>query len=335
MDQQKALLWVKNNISSFGGDPDNVTIFGESAGGHSVIAHVVSPLSAGLFSKAIISSGSYNLDHKNIDQANAVGMTIASKVGCDTGTTSEQLACLKKAPTAKLSTNEISNLYNDQFTIDGTIIPDSFANLIKEGKINQVPIINGFQNNEGTFFAGVVENDAGKKIDKDLYINSMLGFYGKEFSTTKETNENTDFTLKLSEDLSHHKFICPSLHFNKNASNQTLLYSYVFNDKTASQYIPDMSNPYLAAHTSELAYFFEGFRGATGKRNVLTEKQARLSENIMTYWSNFIKNGNPNQGESVKEEWFAFNDVNMRAIEFTENGPAKINNLSTKYSCDQ
>ena len=333
LDQQKALLWVKNNISSFSGDPNNVTIFGESAGGHSVIANILSPLSSGLFNKAIISSGSYNLDQKNIEQANRIGIEVAKKVGCDVGTASNQLGCLKLLPTAKLATTEISNLYNDQFTIDGEILPRPFNEAVEKGNFNKVSIINGFQNNEGNFFAGVIENSTKTKIDKDLYIKSMQGLYGKEFSSVKETNENTDFTVKLGNDLTKYKFICPAIQFNKDISNKTPVYSYVFNDQTAPQYIDKMSKPYLAAHTSELIYFFEGFHGATGKKVALTNKQQRLSNAMMSYWSNFIKNGNPNQGDSIKEKWFKFESGNMRAIEFTENGIYNIENLATRYKC--
>lgn len=335
LDQQKALSWVQRNIASFGGDPDNVTLFGESAGGHSVLANIVSPLSSGLFKKAIISSGSYNLDQKNIAQANAVGLEVAKAVGCDDGTPDGQLACLKKTPVAKLATTAISNLYNDQFTIDGDIIPYTFNEAIAKGKVNKVDIINGFQNNEGTFFAGVIENDAGKKIDKQIYTASMMTLYGKSFSSVEETDDNTDFTAKLSDDLTKYKFICPSLQFNAEMAKKNRLYAYVFNDKTAPQYIPKMSRPYLAAHTSELIYFFDGFHGATGVKQALTKEQQRLSDNIVSYLSNFIKNGDPNQGAPVREKWTEFNTEHMMAIEFSDKGIFDINNLSKKYVCPQ
>lgn len=334
MDQQKALEWVKNNIDAFGGDPNNVTIFGESAGGHSVVANIMSPLSKGLFNKAIISSGTYNLDQRTVEEANKAGIEVAKIVGCEEKNESEQLECLKKVPSNKLITNQVSDLYNDQFTIDGTILPSTFDIAIKNGDFNKVNIINGFQNNEGTFFAGVIENGAGKKIDKELYIASMHTLFGKEFSTPEENEKNTDFTLKLSEDLTKRKFICPSLSFDKAISAKTNIYSYVFNDVTAPQYIPKMSIPYLASHTSELLYFFKGFHGATGTQHVLDSKQQELADNMVSYFSNFIKNGNPNEGYKLAVEWKPYTGKNKNSIEFSDKGINGISDVDANYECN-
>src|SRR5216684_4493519 len=91
MDQQAALRWVRRNIRSFGGDPSRVTIFGESAGGLSVHSHLASPLSAGLFHRAIVESGAYSLTQPSLSQAEAQGQALADHVGC----TDQTAECLR------------------------------------------------------------------------------------------------------------------------------------------------------------------------------------------------------------------------------------------------
>ena len=101
MDQQAALKWVQTNIASFGGNPGNVTLFGQSAGGMSTLAQISSPLSAGLFHKAIVQSGAYNLQPLTISTAQALGQTFASATGC----ASQTAACLQALPVSTILAN--------------------------------------------------------------------------------------------------------------------------------------------------------------------------------------------------------------------------------------
>src|SRR5262249_25808107 len=94
MDQQAALRWVRSNIARFGGDPHNVTIAGESAGGRSVLAHLVSPGSRGLFQRAVVQSGAFALHQQSLADAESFGTSFATAVGCSDQTA----ACLRHAP---------------------------------------------------------------------------------------------------------------------------------------------------------------------------------------------------------------------------------------------
>ena len=94
MDQQAALRWVRRNIARFGGDANNITLFGESAGGLSVHAHLASPKSKGLFERAIVQSGAYSIDTPSLTTAEATGLAFGSLVGCAT----QDAQCLRNVP---------------------------------------------------------------------------------------------------------------------------------------------------------------------------------------------------------------------------------------------
>ena len=110
MDQQAALRWVQRNIRGFGGDPRDVTLFGESAGGLSTLAQLVSPGAHGLFQRAIIESGTYDLTQQSLATAETAGAAFAAKVGCASNTA----ACLRSLPVSTIVDNEDFSGYTPQ-----------------------------------------------------------------------------------------------------------------------------------------------------------------------------------------------------------------------------
>lgn len=334
MDQQLALKWINQNIHAFGGDPKNITIFGESAGGQSVAAHIISPLSKGLFQRAISASGPYHTDTKDLNDAKKVTQTIAKSLGCY-GTPQQISTCLKSKPTEAFLSTEFAPLFSDGFYLDQTTLFHPYAVAFEKNQFNKVDLISGYNQDEGTLFAGVFENEKGTKLDWQDYEQILGIFYGKNARQDIFANTiypaNTDYTKQLAVDLGKYKFICPIMRFNNVASSKIPTYGYEFADHTIPLYIQPMSLPHGAYHTSELMYLFKDFHGATGHVQQLTPTQKQLSEKMLSYFSNFIKTGNPNAKGLT--EWSRYNAKSQSSIQFQPSGAQRISNLNQKWNC--
>src|ERR1700733_5017563 len=149
MDQQLAMRWVRDNIVFFGGDPFNITIFGESAGGLSVFSQLTSPSAANLFQKAIIESGAYNLSTQTLATAEAAGATFATATGCG----SQTAACLRALPVPAILASENPAGYTPN--IDGDFLPLSLNAALATGQFNRVPVIHGSNHDEWRLFTAI------------------------------------------------------------------------------------------------------------------------------------------------------------------------------------
>ncbi|ROM50793.1 carboxylesterase/lipase family protein [Pseudomonas rhodesiae] len=336
MDQQAVLRWVHQNIDRFGGDPGNVTLFGQSAGGHSVLAQIVSPTANNLFQKAIVSSGSYSLIQPSVEESSALGEQIAVNVGCGALTGKEAAACLRGLPSDMLLEKLPTNFVSDQVTTDGSIIPLQFSDAFKEGRFNRVTIINGFNSNEGTFFAALSMLKTGRPINYQDYLIGLKVFLGanigeKLFAVANPLRNSKDLGVEFASFFGRAKFICPTPIISSWLSKYVPVYEYEFADMTAPSFLPAISLSYKASHTSEIQYIFKGFHGASGKVSELNKDQLNLSSRMVDYWVNFSRTGNPNDQNT--NTWVPFDSKDESTMLFSTIHSRMITNVSEKYEC--
>jgi para-nitrobenzyl esterase len=320
MDQQAALRWVKGNIARFGGDSRNVTIFGESAGGFSVLAHLVSPLSAGLFKRAISQSGAYGLSGPSLSTAEAQGVGIAQGVGC--GGAADVLACLRATPVPALSQN--LQLATGELTppVDGRVLPKSLGESIANGEINRVPVIEGSTHDEfslfyktaieDALFAGIPPAPALYVLIVPLFVDTLqldksAGFIFQEYPISNYDNKVGLALTRIGTDV---LFSCPGRRVAQGLSPQVPAFAYEFNDPKAPNIfnLPPTNFPYGSFHASELPYLFDSTTFAGGGHAPFSPEQEQLSAAMIDYWTQFARTGNPNGSRSP--QWPAYTSAN-------------------------
>jgi len=326
MDQQLALQWVQENISNFGGDRNRVTIFGESAGGQSVLANLASPSGSGLFEQAIAESGAYFHFQDYWDPISIVplvtaetmgtvfvpaGTTLAANLGCS-GQTTQTAQCLRATPASTIVETEPGFLFP---IIDGTVLTQTLDAAFTSGEFNRVPIINGINHDEARADVALQYDLAGNALTDAEYPAAVAAFFGLPVSNQfVQTLVNVEYPLSnyppphgysvsaplaLSALFTDINYVCTARKADLSLSKYVPTYTYEFNDDKAPSFspflpapLPPLSFPLGAAHGVELEYLFD--LSAFGITPKFTGKQQKLSDTIIDYWTQFAKTGNPN-----------------------------------------
>ena len=302
LDQQLVLKWVKDNIASFGGDPGRVTLGGQSAGSFDTAANVVSPLAAGLFNRAIFQS--VVLDSLPLPAAERIGTAVSVATGCGPGATPEVAACLRSLPAEAILAVQGTEAATSPLVVpltiaDGTILPSrGVFDAFRTGKFNHMPILSGFVHDEANFFEAPQVYYSGKPISEEDVTNYVQATYGADAPKVLAAfNPSSYPTPQLALVAIRTPFyICPQFTINKAISSQVPFYAYQFNDETAPSYTPPLPDfEWLAYHTGDIQYLFPGFHGGPkGIPQTLNRQQKVLSDQLVAFWSNFARTGNPN-----------------------------------------
>lgn len=313
LDQQAALAWVKANIDKFGGDPTKVTIFGVSAGGNSVWAHITSPKSAGLFHRAISISGLWatNWNWMGFDEpaqpfglsdAEATGVRFAEASGCN-GLGRSAARCLRNTTVADLveiGSSEFGAVdFNWGPTTGGSVLPRPLKEALSIGAFNRVPIINGSTHDEAMpsvmmSFWLYMNNP----LTPEVYAQTLEQRFGADASTvlTQYAVETYGSAIHayaaVDTDL---QSSCYTRTINQLAAAYTPVYAYEFNDFNAPcsfcEQVFGGPPPYApkAYHLADMQFVFPSLNDAAP----LSPEQLELSERMVEYYSSFAESGTP------------------------------------------
>jgi para-nitrobenzyl esterase len=328
MDQQIALEWVRHNIVFFGGNPRNVTIFGESAGGQSVTSHLTSPDSHGLFDRAIVESGAYALTLPTLAASEAQGTGFASAVGC----VSQTSACLRGTSVAALVSKEASVYITTQ---DGRVLPASPMQAFNSGQFNMVPVLQGSNHDEYRLFVATQFDLQGHPLTPATYPVAVAAF--PTIGAAKAPQVLAEYPLSnfASADLAYATaigdtlFSCSARRSNIMLSEWVPTFAYEFNDENAPSFLPPATFPYGATHAFELSYLFKlTFLPAP---NFTTDQQL-LADTMKEYWTRFARNARPNV--PAAPHWPMYRAAKDDILSLVPTQPALESNFERVHHCD-
>jgi para-nitrobenzyl esterase len=304
LDIIAALQWVKENISKFGGDPNNVTIFGESAGGMAVSTLLAVPLAKGLFHRAIVQSGAAHKFGFNPDSAIKVYEELIQKLGVEKG----DIEALRKLPAEDFIVPEMETAGFQARglrvgpVVDKNILPVHPLEAISKGFAKDIEVFIGTNLDESKLFLmwnpkafGLTEEELDKTIRAYMRFTKQKESKAKElierYQELRKTPRNiadaiiTDYTFRI-----------PSIRLaGAQSKYQKNVYMYLFTWQS-----PLGEGKYGAMHALELAFVFGLPGNEIGFIPARTEETQRLSEQIMDTWIAFARSGNPNH-ENIPE----------------------------------
>ena len=306
MDKIAALKWVQKNIQGFGGNPDNVTLFGQSAGSSSVCALMASPLASGLFDKAIGQSAACLVREKRDANGQQRGARLAQLALGELGAQDSESQVTAKQLRSIDNQSLLSAMENSPWSegsrivVDGWVLPEAPVDVFNANQQAKVPLLVGSLANEGHELLPL--NNALTESELDQYLNKTFAETAPKLKALYAEDLAISPGMALREILTD-AFMAMSMRgwaqYNHNADQPTYLYYmdyvppayqiYLFDDPNLN--LPGGPRSTGAYHSGDLAYVFNNV-GKTG--DFWLEEDFAMARAMSGYWTNFAKTGNPN-----------------------------------------
>ncbi|MBS0446459.1 MAG: carboxylesterase family protein [Proteobacteria bacterium] len=356
LDIQAALRWVQRNIDAFGGDPNRVTLGGQSAGASDTGANVISPMAAGLFHRALFES-SPTSTFPPMSVATPRGQNFATAAGCP-GSDATTAACLRALSAPQIlqyqGTANANGPYVNGPMVDGTIIPITPQTAWTTGRYNQMPMMGGNVQDEANFGIGITEYFSGPPqvpMTGDQYTTLVTNTYSGNAGPGGSPPAYPPGTVQAVlaqyplgnyatpaaayDAVSTDPGACRALHVDQLWAQRVPVYAYEFNYQNAPYYFPAMPGfTPLAAHTIDIQFLFPLWHGGIlGVSHPLNSSETTLSDQMVAAWTNFAATGNPNGSGGTPWPQFTTSSQQMLSQNIPL-GTWSSSQFSQRHQCD-
>ncbi|XP_062829138.1 cocaine esterase [Anolis carolinensis] len=312
LDQVAALRWVQENIEAFGGDPTSVTIMGESAGGFSVGVQILSPLSKGLFHKAISESGVSLLSGIFVKSPGDMVQMVANVSGCENSSPAALVRCLRSKTEEELAALNIQLcqvLGMVPAVVDGEFLPKAPEEMLAEKEFSNVPYVIGMNNQEYGWV--IAQSPILPSLTEGMDRQAVAAAFQESAPILKlrlevtqraleeylgETEDPQELRAQFQDFMGDVMFLLPSVRAARaHRDSGAPVYFYEFQHRPSI--FRDTKPAFVKADHGDEVAFVLGTPFLSSKDSPLgeyTEEEKRLSKTVMRYWANFARSGNPN-----------------------------------------
>ncbi|WAS90878.1 carboxylesterase/lipase family protein [Nannocystis punicea] len=330
-DQQLALRWIQRNAAAFGGDPDNVTLFGVSYGASATTAHLTSPTAAGLFHRAILHSGEAMMDivpgsmgpdvpadpwilWATRDEQEQLGTHVAAQLGCTDPAAA--LACLRGLPVAQiLALPAVMHMFQP-YVPGEEVLPDNPGEALRAGRFSPMPVLAGHTRDEHHMFVGLFYDLVGAPVTAAQYPELLAAAFAEraeavaaEYPLADHASPGAAWAKLLTDRL----WARSTAEQNASLAERGPVYFYEFAEASAHDlpFAPELRTG--AFHNDDVQYLL-----SDGSQ--LTPAQLGLSQQMIRYWSNFAHTGDPNGDGLPTWDRFTAATPNVLALAAGEGG---------------